>query len=95
LGVPGDQVFGERLPQLLSADPIDEHRPASTMVRNIEQRTMSTCAIEHADALSMSSSARYISNLTISIFSMIFVLLNIISMFIVVVIGSSHVHMFV
>jgi hypothetical protein len=72
-----------------------EHRPASTVVRYFEQHTMSTHVNGATGALSMGPFAGYTSNLTVSIFSKVFVLLNMISMFIIVVTSSSHVHIFV
>ena len=53
-----------------------EHHLASTMVHDIEELTMSTSAHGATGALSMGLSAEYISNLTISIFSKVFVLLT-------------------
>ena len=72
-----------------------EHRPASTIVSDIEQRTMSTSARGATSALSMGPSAGYTSNLTVSMFSKVFMLLNVISIFIILVTSSSHVHIFV
>jgi hypothetical protein len=46
-------------------------------------------------ALSMDPSTGYTSNLIVSIFSKVFVLLNMISMFIIVATSSSHMHIFV
>jgi hypothetical protein len=46
-------------------------------------------------ALSMHPSAGYTSNLIVSIFSKVFVLLNMINMFTIVATSSSHMHIFV
>jgi hypothetical protein len=56
---------------------------------------MLTSARGAAGALSMDPSARYTSNFTVSMFSKVFVLLNMISMFIILASSSSHVHIFV
>ena len=56
---------------------------------------MSTSAHVAAGALSMGPSAGYTSNLTVSMFSKVFVLLNMISMFIIVATSSSHGHIFI
>ena len=53
---------------------------------------MSSSARVAAGALSMGPSAGYTSNLTVSMFSKVFVLLNMISMFIILGTSSSHVH---
>jgi hypothetical protein len=76
-----------------------KHRPASTVVRDIEQRTMLTSVHGAAGALSMGPSTGYASNLTISMFSKVFILLNMISMFIIVAtcstrfLGQNQIHM--
>jgi hypothetical protein len=72
-----------------------EHRPASTVVRDIKQRVMLTSARGAAGVLSMGPSAGYTSNLTVFMFNKIFVLLSMISMFIILATSSSHVHIFV
>ena len=72
-----------------------EHRHALTVVHDIEQRTISTSVRGATGALSMGPSAMYTSNLTVSMFNKVFVLLNMISMFIIVATSSSHVHIFV
>ena len=56
---------------------------------------MSTSARGATSALSMGPSAKYTSNLTVSMFSKVFMLLNMIRMFIIVATSSSHVHIFV
>ena len=56
---------------------------------------MSTRVIEATGALNMGPSTGYTSNLTVSMFNKVFVLLNMISMFIIVATSSSHVHIFV
>jgi hypothetical protein len=56
---------------------------------------MSISARGAASALSMDPFAGHTSNLTISMFSKIFALLNMNSMFIIVATSSSHVHIFV
>jgi hypothetical protein len=56
---------------------------------------MSIRVNEATGALSMGSSTEYTFNLTVSIFSKVFVLLNMISMFIIVATSSLHVYIFV
>ena len=53
---------------------------------------MSISARGAAGALSMGPSAGYTSNLTVSMFSKVFLVLNMIGMFIVLGTSSSHVH---
>jgi len=65
------------------------------MVHDIEQRTMSTSTCGAVGALSMGPSTGYTSNLTVFMFSKVFVLLNTINMFIIVATSSSQVHIFV
>jgi hypothetical protein len=69
--------------------------PASIVVCDFKQRTMSTSAHRATDAFNIGPSAGYISNLTVSMFNKISVMFMI-SMFIMVVfvvsICSSHVH---
>jgi hypothetical protein len=55
---------------------------------------MSTSARGAAGALSMGPSTGYASNLTVSMFSKVFMLLNMINMFIIVATSTSHVHIF-
>ena len=56
---------------------------------------MSTRVNGATGALSMGPSAGYTSNLTVFKFSKVLVLLNMINMFIIVAINSSHVHIFI
>jgi hypothetical protein len=72
-----------------------EHRPASTVVHYFEQHTMLTHVNGAIGALSMGPSAGYSSNLTVSIFNRVFVLLNMINIFIIVATSSLHMHIFV
>jgi hypothetical protein len=72
-----------------------EHHSASIVVRDIEQRTTSTSMRGATGALSMDPSIGYTFNFTVSMFSKVFVLLNMISMFIIVATSSTHVHIFI
>ena len=56
---------------------------------------MSTRVNGATGALSMGPSVGYTSNLIVFKFNKVFVLLNMISMFIIVAASSSHVHIFV
>jgi len=72
-----------------------EHLSASTVVLDFEQHTMTTRVNRATSALSMGPSAGYICNLTVSTFSKVFMILNMINMLIIVATGSSHVHILV
>ena len=88
---------GDCMQCLLPDDPFVglhyEHRPASTVVRDFEQRTMSTSANGASDALSMGPSAGYILISVVAVLAaIVFVCMS--SLYTVVFIREIHLHIY-
>ena len=84
---------------LLPGDPFVglhyEHRPLSTMVRDFEQRTMSTSAHGASDALDMEPSAGYSLMFLITVICAFTVSICISSLHAVAFIRDIHMHIYV
>ena len=72
-----------------------EHRPASTVVRDFEQRTMSTSANGASDALGMGPSARYILIFVITAFCVLTVSICMSCLHAVAFVNDIHMHIYV
>ena len=98
----GDRSWIRLLPgtsrHLLSGDPFVglhcEHLLASTVVRDFEQRTMSTSANGASDALGMGPSAGYSLISVITVFCILTVTISISSMHVVAFIRNIHMHIY-
>ena len=99
--LPGDRSWIRPLPgmsrRLLPGDPFVglhyEHRPALTVVRDFEQRTMSS-ANGASDALGMVPSAGYSLISVITVFCILTVSISMSSMHAVAFIRNIHMHIY-
>ena len=84
--------------RLLPGDPFAglhcEHRPASTVVHDFEQRTMSTSANGASDVLGMGPSARYILISVITVFCVLTVSICMSCLHAVAFVRDIHMHMY-